>query len=188
MPAPHNIMTGLWEPSPADAAKGVPEGFGAITKLLKPEACGKGSTGPLGQVWRDAWMFASAEFALTQVPVGSAKEDATTAADKADCRGSDQSAFPGGAWATLPTYLTPSYTLAGGSVVRGVKSYRCWGTQTANISYPISKRGIYAACAYANKGTAAEAAAQRKIYTDLIAASLTARTAAGVAHITDMAC
>lgn len=35
-PAPHNIMTGLWAPSASDAAKGMPEGFGAITKLLAP--------------------------------------------------------------------------------------------------------------------------------------------------------
>jgi len=127
-PAPHNVMTGLWEPSAADAAKGLPEGFGAVTKLLKPEACGKGSGSLTGQVWRDAWMYAKEEFALTKVPVtgGTTTEDATTSADKDDCRGADESAFPGGAWATLPTYLTKTYKVGG--VVRGAKSYRCWGT------------------------------------------------------------
>jgi len=132
-------------------------------------------------------MFTSAEFALTKVPVGSATEDATSGADKPDCRGADETPFPGGAWASLPTYFTPSYKQAGGSVVRGVKSSRCWGTQTATL-YPVSMVGAYATCANANKGTAAEMAADNKKAVDAVDAAVTARKAAGTAAIVAMKC
>lgn len=32
-PAPHNIMTGQWEPSKEDADQGIAEGFGAVSAL-----------------------------------------------------------------------------------------------------------------------------------------------------------
>jgi len=135
-PAPHNIMTGLWEPSAKDAAAGVPEGFGAVTKLLAPDVCGSASKGQRAQVWRDTWTaLAGAEgFNLAAVTVGSAKVNATVSGEKADCAGADREPFPAGVWAQVPVYFTQSYKQAGvpSNPVRGLKSQRCWGTQTVS--------------------------------------------------------
>lgn len=133
-------------------------------------------------------MYAKEEFALTKVPVSSGvTEDATGGADRADCRGADNAPFPGGAWATLPTYLTPSYKVAGSAAVRGAKSYRCWGTQTVS-AYPISEVGVYGRCALANTGSAADWKADDKKALAAITAAATARTTAAKVQVAALKC
>merc|ERR1719359_321627 len=185
MPAPHNIMTGLWEPTALDAAAGVPTGFGAVTKLLSPENCGVASKGVRAQVWRDSWNAMVTEFKLAAVTVSSGvTEAATLAGEKSDCAGADNKPFPASAWAQVPVYLTASYKR--GAVVRGANSNRCWGThtQTKTLAY---KKGAYAPCAWGNRANGANAAkivADRKVAVKvdidhLVAQTTTAWGAAG---------
>lgn len=118
-PAPHNIMTGLWEPSAKDASAGVPEGFGAVTKLLAPDTCGPASKGTRAQVWRDTWtaLAGTEGFNLKAVDVdgagSAATVDVTVAGEKADCAGASNAPFPAGVWAQVPVYFTPTYKQAG---------------------------------------------------------------------------
>lgn len=165
-PAPHNIMTGLWEPTALDAAAGVPTGFGAVTKLLSPENCGVASKGVRAQVWRDSWDAMVLEFKLAAVTVSSGvTEAATLTGEKSDCAGADNRPFPASAWAQVPVYLTASYMRGG--ALRGKDSNRCWGTHTQTKALAYAK-GAYAACAWANRGKGADDAAK----------ALTARKAA----------
>jgi hypothetical protein len=183
-PAPHNIMTGLWEPSAKDAAAGVPEGFGAVTKLLAPDVCGTASKGVRAQVWRDSWKAMVTEFKLAAVPLLAAGKtgNATVVGEKPDCAGASTGAFPSGVWAQVPVYFTPVYKQAlAGNLVRGAQSQRCWGTQTVSVHLAY-KKGAYAACAFANAktdlsaGTSAENKITRKIFDTKEVTALTAAT------------
>lgn len=188
-PAPHNIMTGLWEPSPAEAAAGIPEGFGAVTKLLAPAACGKGGAGQEAQIWRDSWTAMATTFKLAGVTVGAKTEVATSGGDKADCKGANQEQFPAGLWASVPAYLHASYIVAGGSVVRGALTGKCWGSHTPSKSL-IYGRGAYAVCANLNKETSATThrKAAMKVDTDVLVAAAAAVKTGGDAMAVDLKC
>jgi len=187
-PAPHNIMTGLWEPSPAEAAAGVPEGFGAVTKLLAPAACGKGASGQEAQIWRDSWTAMATTFSLSSVTVGAKKEVATSGGDKADCKGANQEQFPAGLWASVPAYLHASYKVAGGSIVRGANTGKCWGSHTVSASL-VYGRGAYAICADANKPKD-QAATEKanEVDTKVVAAAIKAIKTDGDNMAVDLKC
>jgi len=187
-PAPHNIMTGLWEPSPAEAAAGVPEGFGAVTKLLAPAACGKGASGQEAQIWRDSWTAMATTFSLSSVTVGAKKEVATSGGDKADCKGANQEQFPAGLWASVPAYLHASYKVAGGSIVRGANTGKCWGSHTVSASL-VYGRGAYAICADANKpANQAATKVANKIDADRLKAAAAAVKTDGDLMAVDLKC
>jgi hypothetical protein len=128
-PAPHHLMTGLWEPSARELAAGVPEGFGAVMKLRQPALCGAAAKTDAAQRWSQSWKGVSKLFALDKIAVAAVTGALAKAAhvvsalhpsDKDDCAGADTAPFPAGAFATFPRYFSPTYvTPAGGNVIKG---------------------------------------------------------------------
>lgn len=128
-PAPHHLMTGLWEPSARELAAGVPEGFGAVMKLRQPALCGAAAKTDAAQRWSQSWKGVSKLFALDKIAVAATTGALAKAAhvvsalhpsDKDDCAGADTAPFPAGAFATFPRYFAATYvTPAGGTSIKG---------------------------------------------------------------------
>ena len=177
-PAPHHLMTGLWEPNSRELAAGVPEGFGAVIKLRQPALCGAAARSNDAQRWRQSWAGMKTLFGLDKIAVAAVTGNLAKAAhvvsalhpsDKDDCAGADTAPFPLGAFATFPRYFSATFvTPVGGTSVKGHRGLLAnnptWlgggsqpnGTNNACVAsglpgkWSVYRADAYRACAAAN--------------------------------------
>lgn len=118
-PAPHNIILGQWEPTEAEAEKGLIDGFGAVSALLfGADQCGmKGH--PIAtartEIYEEIIKLLSGVDDNTDDPTktGTAWEakDTIFTFEKSSCEDSAKAAFPqDGDYAAMPMFASKSLT------------------------------------------------------------------------------
>lgn len=152
-PSPHSIMTGQWRPVSKAEAK-VPQGFGAIVKLVAGNECGGNSNSPKGRMIKSVWLAMKKLFKLEKATTpGSTKEADISGSgfEKDDCAQADKGPFPAGAFGTFPIYLTPMYKSEDGKKADvGKATGKCFATAVPS-KYVVYQKDAYRRCAWDNK-------------------------------------
>lgn len=151
-PAPYSILQGQWRAGPAEAERGIAEGFGAALHVLGgKDWCGKST---------QAASLAAELYAHILETVGCDEVLETGEPGKlctnldfepnTDCSAADWASWPAGSateWGAIPRYLTSQ--IAGGGwddPAAGQMAYLCVGTHTVT-RWPILSKAAYYQCA-----------------------------------------